>query len=175
MFTGMESDSWHALFVTTGDEDKVKERLQYRFKDGDLRIIVPKRKLKERKDGKCETRIRTLFPGYVLLNGCISLDEYRLFKGVPGLIKPLGDRSGLLPIQEHEINVISRLICNDEIIGPSSVFMEGGCVVVIDGPLLGMGGLIESIDRRKGRAKVRLNFIGEPRLVELSVSMVQPA
>lgn len=175
MFTGIGIENWHALFVETGEEDKVKERLLYRFRDNNLRIIVPKRKLRERKNGKWETRIRTLFPGYILLNGCVSLDEYHLFKGVPGLIKPLTDTSGLLCIEEHEISVISRLICNDEIIGPSSVFMEGGCVVVIDGPLLGMDGLIESIDRRKGRAKVRINFIGEPRLVELSISMVQPA
>jgi transcriptional antiterminator NusG len=47
--------------------------------------------------------------------------------------------------------------------------------MVIDGPLLGMDGLIEKIDKRKQRVKVRLQFLGEPRLVDLCVSMVQQA
>lgn len=167
--------SWYALFVVTGEEEKVKERLQFKLKHSDLRILVPKRKMRERKNGIWESRIRTLFPGYVLLNGHLDVDEYYSIKGTPGLIKILKDKSKLLEIDEQEIHIINRLMCNNEIIGPSSIYTDGGKVIVIDGPLLGMEGLIESIDKRKGRAKVRVNFIGESRLVELSVSMVQPA
>lgn len=170
-----ETNIWHALFVRTGDEDNVKERLLYRLGDKDLRILVPKRKMRERKDGIWETKIRTLFPGYILLNGHVGLEEYYAFKGVPGLIKVLRDKSGLLQIEHNEISVISRLICNDETIEPSDIFIENGRVIVIDGPLLGMEGFIQSIDKRKSRVKVRLNFIGEARLVELSVNMLQAA
>jgi transcription termination/antitermination protein NusG len=170
-----DEESWHVLFVMTGDEDNVKERLLYRFKNSDLRILVPKRKLRERRNGVWETRVRTLFPGYVLLNGRVGLEEYYAFNGVPGLIRVLRDKSGILRIEQDEISVLSRLICDNEIIGPSDVYMDNGRVVVIDGPLLGMEGSIESIDRRKGRVKVRLNFIGEARLVELSITMVQAA
>lgn len=168
-------NNWYALFVITGEEDNVKERLLYRLRDKNLKIVVPKRRLRERRNGIWETKIRTLFPGYVLINGCIGIDEYYTLKNVPGLIKILRDKSGLLHIDEEEIRIISRLICNNEIIEPSSVFIDGRRVAVIDGPLLGLEGLIESVDKRKGRVKVRLSFIGEPRLVELSVSMLQPA
>lgn len=168
-------DNWYALFVMTGEEDKVKERLIYRFGESNLRILVPKRRMRERYKGNWEIKLRTLFPGYVLLNGSVNIEVYNKFRGVPGLIRPLKDSTGLTEIPRNEITVLSRLICDNEIIGSSNVYVEGGRIVVIDGPLLGMEGFIESIDRRKGRVKVRLNFIGEARLVELSVSMVQSA
>jgi len=54
------------------------------------------------------------------------------------------------------------------------VLIKGGSVVVVDGPLTSMEGLIVDINRRKARAKVRLNFMGEPRIVELGISVLQP-
>lgn len=84
-------------------------------------------------------------------------------------------KDGPQEINEYEISTISRLTCNNDIIGSSSVYVQGGTIRVIDGPLLGMEGLIQSIDKRKGRVKVVLNLLGESRTVELSVAMVQTA
>lgn len=153
----------------------MKERLQYRLNGTDLKVIVPKRKMRERKGGKWDYMIRTLFPGYVLLNGVLQLEEYYIMRKTPGIIKLLKDENGPLEIRESEINIIGRLISDDDIIGISDVFVENGRVVVTDGPLLGLDGMIEAINKRKGRVKVRLNFNGEPRLVELSVNMLQTA
>jgi len=163
---------WYALFVESGEEDHVKERLQYKLNNTGLRVFVPKRKIRERKNGKWGYKIRALFPGYVLLNGRLGIDEYYSIKGTPGIIRLLGDKNGPLEIRENEINVIGRLITDNDIIGISNVFVENGNVIVTDGPLLGMDGIIEAIDKRKGRVKVRLDFIGEQRLVELSVNML---
>jgi len=174
METTFYAKDWYAVFTITGQEDKVKERLQYRFEDR-FRVIVPKRKLKERKGGVWSYRIRTLFPGYVLVNGNIGVEEYYRFKNVPGLLRLL--RSGYEPskIDPREMEVINRLICNNETIGFSDVLMENGRVVVVDGPLVSLEGQIISINRRKGRATVRLNFLGETRTVELGISVLQPA
>ena len=54
---GTYCDDWYALFVVTGEEEKVKKRLDYRLQ-GDLRIIVPKRKLRERRNGQWHNVIR---------------------------------------------------------------------------------------------------------------------
>lgn len=165
--------NWYALFVVTGDEDKVKERLVYKLKQSDLKVVVPKRRLRERKKGIWHTKIRPLFPGYILLNGQIRFEEYELLKHVPGVIKLLGDKGKPIEISWYEIDVIKRLICDSEIIGCSNIQVENQEIVVIDGPLLGLEGYIEAIDKRKGRAKVRLNLMGEPRVVELSIAMVE--
>lgn len=168
-FTG-----WYALFVLTGEEDNVKERLRYRFEDR-YRIVVPKRKLRERKDGTWHDAVRVLFPGYVLVNGQIGIEQYQRFKDVPGLIKLLGSGYEPTRINEREIDIISRLVINDDIIGFSDILVENGAIRVVDGPLLDMEGLIVSIDRRKSRAKVKLHFLGEERTVELGVSVLRPA
>jgi transcription termination/antitermination protein NusG len=164
---------WYALFVLTREEDNVKERLEYRFRDSKLKFIVPKRKLMERKKGKWEEKVRTLLPGYVLANGYMGVEEYYLLGGIPGLIGVLKDTYEPLEIPEQDIAVLRKLICNGEVIDHSSVLVESGKVIVVDGPLLGLEGLIQSIDKRKGRAKVRLNFACEPRLVDLSISIIQ--
>ncbi|NSW91333.1 MAG: antiterminator LoaP [Firmicutes bacterium] len=173
-FEGM--GKWYALFVMTGEEEKVKERLLYRFRErDDLRIIVPMRRIRERKDGRWEVKLKTLFPGYVLYNGIMGIEEYYNMKGVPGLLRVLKNKYEPLEIDEEEIYVISRLMCNGEIIGTSTLYESGEKIVVVDGPLVGLEGLIESVDTRKGRAKVRLNFIGESRLVDLSIKMIHTA
>jgi transcriptional antiterminator NusG len=165
---------WYAVFVATGEEDKVKARINFRMQDR-LRAIVPKRRLKERREGRWEDKIRTLFPGYILLNGMISNETYGLVRDIPGVIRFLRDKDGPLQIHKSEIEVIGKLTADCEIIGYSRVYVTGEKVTVIDGPLYGMEGCIKSIDKRKGRAKVLLNIMNEPRLVELSVALVQPA
>mgnify|MGYP000853323134 FL=1 len=167
-------DKWYALFVMTGEEEKVKERLQYRFRDRkDLRFVLPTRRLRERRKGIWEYRIKPLFPGYILYNGMLGIDEYYNMKGNPGLFNVLRDRYDPLEIKEDEIKVIKKLICDGEIIGTSTLYKTGNKIMVVDGPLVGFEGLIESVDHRKGRAKVRLNFIGEARLVDLSINVIR--
>lgn len=171
---GTYCDDWYALFVVTGEEEKVKKRLDYRLQ-GDLRIIVPKRKLRERRNGQWHNVIRPLFPGYVLLNGEMNTERYYKLKRVPGLFGLLKSGHEPAPIDYWELEVINRLICNNETVGYSSVLMENGRVVVVDGPLVSLEGQIVSINPRKGRAKVSLTFMGEPRIVELGINLLQPA
>ena len=169
---GVICENWYALFVTTGQEDNVKERVLYRFKDN-LRVIVPKRSLRERKNGAWHNIIRTLFPGYVLLAGNLDVTDYYNLKNIPGLINLLKSGYDPLKINQKEIEVLSRLIQNDEIIRFSTILEENGSVIVTDGPLKDLQGYIHSIDKRKGRAKVILEFLGELRTVELGVSVLQ--
>jgi len=170
-----QNDNWYALFVVTGEEDKVKERLNYKFSDR-FRFLVPKRRLRERKNGKWFFNTRVLFPGYVLVNGNIDIDDYYSLKNVPGLIRLLRSGNDILKVDNDEIYLISKLMCNGgEIIEFSTVLVENGKVVVVDGPLVSMEGIIEAIDHRKGRAKVRMSFLGEERTVDLGISVLRPA
>lgn len=172
MSTENKQLNWYALFVETGQEDKVKQRVEYSL-GSSVKALVPKRKLKERKDGTWHEKIRVLFPGYVLLNGDIDLNNYHHMKQTPGLLRFLRTGYDLSQIEYNEISVLSRLIYNNEIIGFSSVLVENERVTVVDGPLSSMEGIIESINTRKGRAKVRLNFLGEERTVELGISVLR--
>ena len=174
MYDDGSLDGWYAIFVSTGEEDNVKERLKYRFGD-ELRFVVPKRKIRERKDGKVRDVLKLLFPGYVLVRGQIDIPQYERFRNVPGMIKLLGDAGKPKKIEAYEMELISRLIVNDEIIGYSKIFEENGLVRVVDGPMMSLEGNIVSIDRRKGRAKVRLFLFGDERVVDLGIEILKPA
>lgn len=166
-----EEMKWYAAFVETGHEDQVKERLEYRFNE-ELSFYVPKRQIKERKCGTWQKINHTLFPGYLLINGNIQDRNIACFKNVPGLWRLLSDENQPLTIPNYEISFINKLMSKGEVIGPSSVFAEGDNIKVIDGPLMGMEGLIKSIDKRKGRAKVIISFLGEERVIDFSVDII---
>lgn len=173
MMLNSRIDSWHGFFVETGDEDRVKERLKYRLPDN-FTVMVPKRKLRLRKAGVWNIESKVLFPGYVFVNGIIDTEIYYRLKNVPNVFKILKTGNEISVIDRHEMDVLSRLICNGEEIGFSSVLLENGRVRVTDGPLFSLEGIISSIDHRKERARVRLNFLGEERTVDLGISLLKP-
>jgi len=170
-----ESRQWHAVYVLSGNEEPVREKIEYALGGYGVRAVVPKRRIMERKEGKWHERIRTLFPGYILLQGKIDVPEYYILKTVPGLVRILRDDCQLYRIYPEEIEIISRLMCNGDIIGTSVAFREGDKVIITDGPLLNMEGLITSVDPRKGRARVKLSFLGDVRTVDLSITFIESA
>ncbi|WP_026894349.1 antiterminator LoaP [Clostridiisalibacter paucivorans] len=163
---------WHAIFVFTGQEEKVKKALENTF-GNQIKCIVPKRELRERKSGKWHKVKRKLFPGYVLIKGDIDVEKYYKIKEIPILTKLLKDRDGPLRIEEKELKVLNILITNDDgNIGISKLYKENEEVRVINGPLVGLEGYIQSIDARKGRAKVKIDFLGDSRIVQLGIDFV---
>lgn len=167
----MYNPSWYAFFVKTGDEDNVKERIIYKLKDK-YKIYVPKRRLKEFKNGVLHNKTRLLFPGYVIVNGAIGIEDYYNFKEIPGLFNILRSETNFLKIKKEEIDVVSKLVIEGDILGLSKAYMKGDRVVIFDGPLKELEGNIVSINKRRNRAKVRLKFMNELRTVELGLMML---
>lgn len=169
-------ENWHALFVYTGREDYIKKQINYRLTYDnitDLRLFVPKRKLRERKNGAWIEVERTLFPGYVLINSSESTDWSRRFRDITGLVRILRNGHELAEIAHSEVEVINKLITNDDLIGYSTVLAQGNAIKVIEGPLLSLEGYIQSIDTRKGRAKVIFDFLGEKRTIDLGINIIR--
>jgi transcriptional antiterminator NusG len=164
-------DNWYALYVKTGEEERVKTRLEYRFSD-EVAVIVPKRRLKIRKAGKWRECIKPLYPGYVLVNGNFNVDQYYKTKSVPGLLRVLKSGKDPVKVPLDEIEFITKLFQGTDTIDVSDVLFINGRVVVTDGPLTSLEGNIVNINRRKGRAKVKLKFLGEERLVDLGINLL---
>lgn len=167
-----ESCMWHAIFVMTGHEQTVQEKIAYTFRDSDILPVVPKRQINERKNGVWHERIRPLFPGYILIRGYISTNDYYTLKTIPGILRILKDNKELYRIHPEEMKIIGRLMIDGELIGISNAFQQGDSIVITEGPLLGMEGLIQSVDYRKGRVKVCLSFLGDKRTVDLGIKLI---
>ena len=165
-------ENWYAVHVKTGDEDKVKARLEYRFNE-DVAVIVPKIRLKIRKLGKWREKIKPLFSGYVLVTGNFNVTEYYKTKRVPGLFNVFKSDCEPIKVPLGEIDFIIKCFSGEDTLEISNVFMENEKIVVIDGPLIALEGRIVKIDKRKERVKVKINFLGEERLVELGINIIQ--
>lgn len=165
---------WYALFVKTGQEERVKDRINFNL-NSTIKTLVPKRKLRERRGGAWKTVVRKLFPGYVLLGGDIDGENYGVIQATPGILKLLKTGSQPARIEPWEMDMLNRLTCSGDTIEYSDGLIADGKIVITNGPLLNMEGKILSIDRRKGRVKVNISFMGEPRIVDLGISILQPA
>lgn len=149
---------WYVLFVETGYEDKfcryARKIINQQYKELEYSLLVPKRKIFERKQGIRREVIKIIFPGYVFLETDSILDFFFQTRNSPHLIRFLRDDCHFLEVKREEIKPILLLIDSDGIIELSKAFIEDDVVKIKEGPLRGMEGVIKKIDKRKGRAKV---------------------
>lgn len=165
--------SWYAIYVKVGYEDafchytdKMKERVYLGI---EYTLLVPKRRIFERRQGKWNEELKTMFPGYVLINTDYILEFYLLARNSPYVIKFLKEDSFFLKVSEEEITPIIKMINNSGVIATSRAIIENGRIRIIEGPLWGREDYIKKVDKRKGRAKVKF-VIGE-RLVLIDVGI----
>ena len=93
-----------------------------------------------------------------MIKGRITIETYYRIKEITMLANLLKDESGPLKIEEKELEVLNILLNGEENIGISTAYKEGQKIRIIDGPLVGLEGHIQSVDTRKGRAKVSIDY-----------------
>lgn len=165
--------SWYALHVKTGAENDVEQFLDYHFDSNECYSIVPKRKLTEVRKSKRYEVIKIFFPGYVLINLDMSTDIYYIIRKIPNVYTVLKqDGEYYSRISDEEVNPLLKLLKDTDLIDYSKIFIENSEVSVNSGPLLGLEGLIRKVDKRRGRAKVALNFMGSEKTVDLGVEIL---
>ncbi|MBV1756295.1 MAG: antiterminator LoaP [Dethiosulfatibacter sp.] len=172
MVTNNDSINWYALQVAKGQEDKVRKIIELTFGD-QFRVIVPKRELRERKEGNWRVVKRNLFPGYVFLKGVVSTETYYLIKTLPIYTKLLKDEDGPLKIHDSELRVLKIFFETDDgNVKISKAYKENDVIKIMEGPLSGLEGIIQSFDIRKGRAKVKIDLLGSTKTIQLGVELI---
>jgi transcriptional antiterminator NusG len=162
---------WYVTFVETGKEEVVQKWLDHYFDQKTQRNMVPKRRLIEKKDGKSYPVIKKLFPGYVFICTDMNPEKYRIIKNIPNIIRFLSTGAYYSSIDDSEMSVILRLV-GDDIIGCSKILVDNSKILVKEGCLYGMEGIIKKVDKHKNRAKIQLDFMGEPRTVDVGVEII---
>lgn len=160
---------WYVLHVMTGEEMTVKDALIKGITG--IKALVPKRKIKERRRGIVQEVVKTLFPSYVFVQMKLDDKNYYAAREIPGVFNFLGSTGPAAVPGEQMANVL-RWCDGDELIGLSRVEI-GEDIKVIDGPLKGMEGRIIRIDKRKGRAKVKLTLFQEEKEIDLGIEIIQ--
>jgi transcriptional antiterminator NusG len=161
-----QGTAWYAIWTRSRHEQVVREQLTRKGIEAFLPTITKWSRWKDRK----KQIDWPLFPGYcfVRFNG---LDRLPVLKctGVVNIVSFDGD---IVPIPEHEIESIRRLVESDLQFDPCPLIREGMTVEVTHGPLKGVVGRLV----RKGahaRLILSVDLIGQAVSVEVDASDVK--
>jgi transcriptional antiterminator NusG len=152
---------YFALQVRTGKEAQVISIARRRQPDASL--LWPRRRLRIRRGGEWKDSLAPLFPGYLFLRAD-DVDDipWRELRSLPDFIRFLPSNDRIVALDEHDQATLTHFLSFGEVVDKSVVtFDENRRIRVVSGPLQGLEGLIVKVDRRKGRAKVRLDIYAD--------------
>lgn len=172
--------NWYVVHTYSGYENKVKTNLEKRvesmgMQDKIFRVIVPEEEETDIKNGKKKVVKRKVFPGYVLVELIMTDDSWYVVRntpGVTGFVGSAGSGSKPTPLLPEEINTILKSLGVEE--KRIDVDFEiGENVRVNEGPFMNYSGVIEEIDKDKGKLKVLVNMFGRDTPVELEFTQIE--
>jgi transcriptional antiterminator NusG len=177
-----ESRKWYSLRVISGQEKKIKERIEAEinfngWSDVVTQVIVPSEKVYKIKGGKKVVMERNVLPGYLLVEAeekRFSGEMIQSISNLPNVIHFLG-KSNPIPMKQAEANrMLGRL--DDSETGSEALlepFIAGETVKIVDGPFNDFVGDIKEVNEEKKKLKVIVKIFGRGTEVELNFMQVE--
>jgi transcriptional antiterminator NusG len=158
-------------------EDDFLSRVQQAlvFRRSRQRFFFPKRRLTIRRAGKKEKEEKPLFSGYIF----VEIDEidqelYSIIRHIPDFFRFLKSNQDITPLSSDDLALIQHFVSFGEVAGASKVYFdENDRIVVSEGPLKGLEGSIIKVDKRKQRAKIRVNFSDNSFVLDLGFEVLE--
>lgn len=150
--------SFFAAQIWTGSEEKFLTIARRKRLLGQARLLWPRRNLRIRRRGAWLDSLAPIFPSYVFIQSeSVDPDLYRTLRQTPGFIRFLPSNEKIQPLGSEDEGLLTHFLSFGEVVDKSMVvFDENRRIRVLAGPLKGLEGLIVKVDKRKGRAKVKL-------------------
>lgn len=170
---------FYVLQTLTGDEQRflslAREGLARRAYD-EVHLWWPRRKLTIRRRGRRIPSLAPLFPGYMIVEAPrIDQGLLRVFRRTTGFVRFLHDNTDIRPLEGPDLELIRHFLSFGEVVERSRVsFDVDNRIVVQEGPLKGLEGRIVKVDRRKGRAKVKLDMYQNSFTIDLGFEVLLP-
>lgn len=168
---------WYVLHTYSGYEDAVADSLRQRIESLDMgdkifRVLVPKEKQVEIKNGKRKVVEKKIFPGYVLIKMAVTEESWYVVRNTPSVTGFIGSGTVPVPISEEEINTIKKRMKIEE--PKHKIDLKIGELVHInDGPFKEYDGTVSEIDESRGKIKVLVSIFGRETPVELDFLQVK--
>ncbi len=168
---GDQEGQWYVAQTYSGYEDQVASSLKKRIESMDMgneifEVIVPEEKQIEVKNGKKKTKIKKIFPGYVLVRMLVTEESWYVVRNTPNVTGLLGFGTVPSSVGLNELkNIRSKM--DQEQPKFDVDFKVGEQVKIIDGPFKDFEGSIEEVDKDKGKVKVLVDMFGRETPVDL--------
>ncbi len=167
---------YFAIQVWTGHEDEYARRLSNLSAFRNAGVLVPKRTLPLRRRGEVKKEEKPLFAGYVFVpvdGDTLSAEQRWELKSTLYYMRILPDPKTPRPIGQRDRMILSHFMSFGKSADTSKVrFDANDRIVVLEGPLKGLEGFITKVDKRKMRAKVRLDMCQDSFLIDLAFEVM---
>jgi transcriptional antiterminator NusG len=171
---------YYAIQVKTRAEEKYIGLYKALYPRRPLEIYFPKRQINIRRKGVMVPGTPAIFPGYIFIE-IDNEDDIRKyhweFRRTDGFFRFLKSNQNVCPLQDKDLEIALHFIKKvGPIAGKSKVYFdENSRIVVADGPLMGLEGKIIKVDKRKGRAKIKLDIYDDSFSIDLAFEVIEPA
>ena len=169
--------NYYALQVKSRSENKFISLFKALHPDISLPLYFPQRRIDIRRKGVIRQSTAAVFPGYVFIEA--ASDEEILarqwdFRRTSGFYRFLRSNQEITPLADRDLELALHFIKKvGPVAGISRVyFNENSRIVVLEGPLMGLEGKIIKVDKRKGRAKIKLDLYDDSFAIDLAFEVI---
>jgi transcriptional antiterminator NusG len=170
--------NYYAVQVKTRSEEKYISLFRATYHHNIL-IFFPKREIIERHKDVSVKRTLGIFPGYIFIKieDTEGINKYKwALRKTEGFLRFLRSNRDITPLTGKDLEIALHFIKIGPVAGISKVyFNDEDRIVVCNGALKGLEGNIVKVDKRKGRAKIKLDLYNEAFLVDLAFEIISPA
>ena len=170
-----DAAQWYVVHTYSGYENTVKATIEKTvetrgLQDMILSVSIPVEEVTEiTESGVSKTYERKVYPGYVLVKMVYSDDSWHVIRNIRGVTGFVGTSSNdPTPLTEEEVYAMG--VEKKEIIVNYAV---GDTVRILDGPLSGFNGTVESIEVENNVVNVIVSMFGRETSVEFELDMVE--
>ena len=176
---GNEDFHWYVLRVQSGREDTCSNALRKKVMLAKLehllrKIVVPKQKVTEIKDGKQKIRAQKLFPGYIFIEMVLADDLWYLIRDTSGFGDFVGSYQKPMPMAPKEVDKILSMMAEKETAPAVKIdLVKNDMVKIKEGPFENFDGVVEEVQPSKGVVRVMVTIFGRATPVDLEYWQVE--
>lgn len=171
------AEAWFVVHTYSGQEDKVKRTILSQARTNDLQdkvldVVVPTEPQVELKEGKRQTVVRKIFPGYILVRMKLDQESWNLVRrttGVTGFVGPEGAPS---PLSEDEVKQLLNQM-QAETPRVKTSLSKGSSIRIVEGPFAELMGIVDEVNPEKGKVKALVSIFGRETPIELDILQVE--
>lgn len=170
----MEEAKWYVAHTFSGYENKVANDLKIVVENrnlGDMiqEIVVPTETVVEiKEDGTKKEVERKIFPSYLLVKMVMTDDTWYIVRNTRGCAGFVGPEGKPVPLTEEEVKNLGVDKVTVEV-----AYEVGDLVNVIDGPLEGFSGTVESVDVENDSVQVIVSMFGRETAVDFELDQLE--
>jgi transcriptional antiterminator NusG len=168
--------NYYAIQVKTRGEEKFIKLFKALYPETRFPLYFPQRRIDIRRKGVMRESRAAVFPGYIFIEAeTEEIMAHRWdFRHTDGFYRFLKSNQNIRPLADRDLELVLHFTKKSgPIAGLSRVyFNEESRIVVMEGPLMGLEGKIIKVDKRKKRAKVRLDLYDDSFTIDLAFEVI---